>query len=35
MIRDLSNQQKIRRKFEGIIPAFLDRAVEELSLQLA
>ena len=35
MIRDLSNPQKIRRTFENIIPTFLNRAVEEVSLQMA
>ncbi len=34
MIRDLSNPKKIRRTFETIIPTFLNRAVEEASLQL-
>lgn len=34
MIRDLSNPMKIQRTFSRIIPGFLEKAVEELTLQL-
>jgi hypothetical protein len=32
MIRDLANPMKIQRTFNTIIPAFLEHAVEALSL---
>ena len=34
MIRDLANPQKIRRTFDTVIPAFLEKAIEELECEL-